>query len=216
MYYTDISKVVYPIARVENNTFCLLGTCFLGYKEGVFISTAHEVIGNENNLAVVLNDLETIQEFQDTSVNNRRLVPVKIIDIDPIHDICILKSEMQISSKLNITSLNTLSVGEEVSVFGYPHCNYGRMVLTQQNANVGAKILIERSGIKMKNIVLNIQARPGQSGSPIIRNLEIVGMLIGPYVPSSSGGISLGGIDPQTLHQTTHAVSAEYIMEMMK
>lgn len=216
MLYSDISKVVYPIARVEANTFFLLGTCFLSNKEGIFISTAHEIAGCENNLAIVLNDLESIQDFQDTSINNRKLVFVKVVDIDPIHDICILKCELSLTTKLNLVALDNISVGEEVSIFGYPHCNYGRMVLTQQNANVGAKILIERAGIKMKNIVLNIQSRPGQSGSPIIRNHEIVGMLVGSYVPAGGGGISLGGIDPQTLHQTTHAISSEYIMEMLK
>lgn len=40
-------------------------------------------------------------------------------------------------------------------------------------------------------------------------------MLIGSYAPQSSGSISLGGIDPQTLHQTTNAIPAEYINEMI-
>ena len=114
-------------------------------------------------------------------------------------------------------STDTVHVGENISVFGYPHSNHGRMVLTQQDTSVGAKILISNSGIKLKNIVLNIQSRPGQSGSPIVipEKRSIAGILIGSYAPQVNGGISLGGIDPQTLHQTTHAISAEYIKEML-
>ena len=55
------------------------------------------------------------------------------------------------------------------------------------------------------------------SGSPIIvpGSSSISAMLIGSYAPQvTNGGISIGGIDPQTLHQTTHAISAAYIKEM--
>ena len=74
------------------------------------------------------------------------------------------------------------------------------------------------SFIKSKHIVLNIQTRPGQSGSPVFRESDsmLVAMIIGSYAPNSSGSISLGGVDPHTLHQTTHAVSAEYILQMLQ
>lgn len=65
---------------------------------------------------------------------------------------------------------------------------------------------------------MNIQTRPGQSGSPVFRESDsmLVAMIIGSYAPNSSGSISLGGVDPHTLHQTTHAVSAEYILQMLQ
>lgn len=44
----------------------------------------------------------------------------------------------------------------------------------------------------------------------------LVAMIIGSYAPNSGGSISLGGVDPHTLHQTTHAVSAEYILQMLQ
>ena len=71
--------------------------------------------------------------------------------------------------------------------------------------------------LKGKNIVLNIQSRPGQSGSPIVipEKRILAGILIGSYAPKTNGGIIIGGIDPQTLHQTTHAVSVEYVKEML-
>ena len=115
-------------------------------------------------------------------------------------------------------STDSLQVGESIAVFGYPHSDHGRMVLTQQDTSIGAKILIESSGIKLKNVVLNIQSRPGQSGSPILipDKRAIAGILIGRYAPQLIGSISIGRIDPQTLHQSTHATSAEYIKEMLE
>ena len=106
---------------------------------------------------------------------------------------------------------------QRLSIVGYPHCTQGRNVLTYQETTVGAKILIESSYVKSKHLVLNIQTRPGQSGSPVFRETDskLVAMVIGSYAPNSQGAISLGGVDPHTLHQTTHAVSTEYILKML-
>ena len=84
-----------------------------------------------------------------------------------------------------------------------------------QKAMVGAKILLNSSGVKSKYCVINTQTRPGQSGSMIysIKHNKIVGILIGAFV--SSEGISLGGINPRELHQTTQCISAEYIKKMI-
>jgi hypothetical protein len=40
-------------------------------------------------------------------------------------------------------------------------------------------------------------------------------MITGGYAPAGGGGVIVAGIDPQTLHQTTHAVSAEYILGLL-
>ena len=76
-------------------------------------------------------------------------------------------------------------------------------------------ILIDAAGIKSKYMVLNIQTRPGQSGSPVLRDSDarLIGMLIGAY--SAGSFASFGGVDPSTLHQTTHVISAEYILDMI-
>jgi hypothetical protein len=76
--------------------------------------------------------------------------------------------------------------------------------------------LIEANGIKSKHAVINIQSRPGQSGSLVFspKDSTVSGVLIGAWVPGPPG-ISLGGIDPRELHQTTHCVSAEYIKDML-
>ena len=84
-----------------------------------------------------------------------------------------------------------------------------------QNAMIGSKILINSAGIKSKYCVINTQTRPGQSGSMIYYRTQnkIIAVLIGAF--ASNSGISLGGINPRELHQTTQCISAEYISKMI-
>ena len=217
MIFTDICHGIFSVGRITPTGVSLLGTAFAINKPGYFATAAHVVNHNDNGLVLILNGMSNMQDYQDTSKNQVQYVSAKIAEINPICDVCLIKTEMTIHSTMQLSSTDNIRVGQEVVVFGYPHSNHGRMVLTQQNTHIGAKVLIESAGLKFKNVILNILTRPGQSGGPIItpQTCEIVGMIIGSYAPKSSGGISLGGIDPQTLHQTTHAISAEYIKEMV-
>ena len=128
----------------------------------------------------------------------------------------VLKADVAISSTIRIGGSDSAPVGTPISSFGFPHADNGRMVLTQQDTTIGARILIESGRIKSKHVVLNTQARPGQSGSPVFKSAdgELIAIIIGSYAPGGGGGISLGGVDPSTLHQTTQAVSAEYLLSM--
>lgn len=215
--YDGINNVVYLLCKVESGNAMPLGTCFLTSKPGVFVTCAHVTRGVNSNLMVAIQEpLEN--GYQDTSPDRQvKFFPVQISEHDPVTDLSLLTSGLDVTSNVKIMATDDINVGEAVTIFGFPHANTGRTVLTQQRTEIGAKILLDSSGVKTKHMVLNVQARPGQSGGPIFRNsdLSLVGILIGAYAPTSQGGISLGGVDPQTLHQTTHAVSAEYLRDML-
>lgn len=217
MIFTDICYVVHPVGRITTSGINLLGTAFFINQSGLLATAAHVVGNDDSNLVVIMNQIRSIQDYQDTSIEQVQCIPAKIREINPIADVCILEAPATVHTTFALGSTDAIQVGEEIVLFGYPHSDHGRMVLTQQNTSVGSKILIKSNGIKIKNIVLNIQSRPGQSGSPIVipENRILAGILIGSYAPKNSSGISVGGIDPQTLHQTTHAVSMEYIKEML-
>ncbi|WP_269050746.1 S1 family peptidase [Sporosarcina sp. G11-34] len=104
--------------------------------------------------------------------------------IDPIKDICVLKINIPSGAKSNLRISNTdsLRIGERVAIIGFPHSDLGRVVLTQQTTEVGAIILLSNNSVKTKHLVLNIQARPGRSGSPVIslEDRTLVGILVGP------------------------------------
>jgi len=224
--FSNINNYVFSVGRITSGgkSISLLGTAFAIEKFGFFATAAHVVNCNDTDLVIIPNNITSIHDYQDTSQTQVQYFRAQIVEINPIGDVCILQAPLLsfslfplLVTPFALSSTDNVKVGSEVLSFGYPHCDHSRRVLTQQHMHIGAKILIDVEGIKFKNIILNIQARPGQSGSPIIHPVtnEIIGMIIGPYVPESNGGILLGNIDPETLHQTTHAISAEYIKEML-
>jgi S1-C subfamily serine protease len=217
MDINNLDKVIFTVGRITPNGVKLLGTCFLLNKSGLFATASHVTNNDNNNLVIFLTGKTDLNTYQDTSDNQGQTMPAIIHKVDPVRDICILKIQNSAISNLIIGGADDVRVTNDVGIVGFPHCVDGRNILTYQNTVVCAKVLIESSGIKSKHLVLNIQTRPGQSGSPIFRlsDSKLIGMIIGSYAPGGGGGMSLGGVDPHTLHQTTHAVSSEYLLKMI-
>jgi S1-C subfamily serine protease len=215
MQIHQLSNFIVAIARSNPSGVQLLGTGFVVGK-GLITTTKHVTNGEDHNLSIIIPKYN-LDQYQDTSDQQVQLMKATIKEIDPIKDICILEIESTVLPPYHLIGSDDVQTGNPVIVFGYPHADHGRFVLTQQNTQLGAKILIESHGVKSKHIVLNTQARPGQSGGPVFdsNGQSVIGMLIGSYAPGGGGGLSLGGIDPHTLHQTTHVISSEYIREMI-
>ena len=212
------SQIVLTIGKVSDKGIEMLGTGFLT-SDGKHVVTPRHVIGDENsNLAIITPSISSLNQYQDTTINQCNCANLTIKCSDPFRDITILEFENGhpgFTHSVSLGSTDDVSVGEEICIFGFPHCTEGRRVLTFQKAVVGAKVLINSSGIKSKYCVINTQTRPGQSGSIIYSKTQnkIIAILIGAFV--SSSGISLGGINPRELHQTTQCISAEYIKSMI-
>ena len=210
------SQIVLAIGKTQNGVINMLGTCFL-IEKGKYIVVPRHVIGdNDENLSIILPSMRSINEYQDTTVTRANCIGVKIIASDPFRDISILKPIQSITApEVLLGNIDNIKIMEQTYIIGFPHCTEGRKVLTVQEADVGAKILLESNNIKSKYIVVNTQTRPGQSGSLVYdpKSNKIIAMLIGAFAPDS--GISLGGINPRELHQTTHCISAEYILKML-
>ncbi|MFT4192799.1 MAG: serine protease [Comamonas sp.] len=211
------TQLVYVIGRVTPNSVEMLGTGFLVSHDGVIATTHHVVGSSDANLVILAPHTNDINAFQDLSDTSCRTIPVTIKEIDPIRDLALLKAEIKINGQIPpLGSFDANNVGDEIGIFGFPHCVEGRRALTYQKAEVGAKVLLETNDIKSKHAVINTQSRPGQSGSLVFspKTNAISGILVGAWVPGQ-GGISLGGINPRELHQTTHCVSAEYVKDML-
>jgi S1-C subfamily serine protease len=213
----DVSQIVYALGRIEPSGVNLLGTAFAVGQDKV--ATAFHVVGaNDKNLAMIMPRMRSMLEYQDTSDNRVTTMPLTVCAADPIRDLCILQLPpgSNIPFYCKLSSTDATPPGAPVVTCGFPHANHGRMVLTLQSAAVGARVLIEAEGIKTKHIVLNTQARSGQSGGPVfdVTMTGVIAVLLGSYAPEGAG-ILLGDINPQTLHQTTHAISAEYLKGML-
>lgn len=214
--FSAIPNLVFALGKNSPGGVQLLGTAFALNKPGLFATASH-VAGTEGqNLVLAFKGLAAVHDYQDTGDTSIQTFPVQIHALDPFHDLAVLKADVNATPNVVVGGADDAPVGTEIAIFGFPHADHGRMVLTQQDAAIGARVLIASGGIKAKHLVLNTQARPGQSGSPIFRRSDgrLVGVLVGSYAPGGGGGISLGGVDPHTLHQTTHAVSSEYLSKM--
>lgn len=213
-----ITQVVYVIGRIQEDGIVMLGTGFAIKNMNYIVTPRHVVGDNDNDLVMISPAITSLNEYQDTTINECSYVKLKIKASDPFRDLVILEfvnKKDYIFPTIPIGSSDDVNVGDEVYIFGFPHCVEGRRVLTMQKANVGAKILLNSSSIKSKYFVINTQTRPGQSGSIIYsaQQNKIIGVLIGAFAPDS--GISIVGINPRELHQTTQCISAEYINKMI-
>lgn len=210
------SQQVVVIGKIVDTNVQMLGTGFVISKDGKLV-TARHVIGNEDkDLVILLPHIKNINEYQDLSDFSCTPIKVTIEEINPITDLCILKGDFNFQGALpEISSLDNINVGDRIGILGFPHCIMGRRVLTYQETIIGAKMLLESSSIKSKYATINIQTRPGQSGS-LIFNLQtgnVLGLLIGTYAPNS--GVIIAGINPHELNQTSYCISGEHIKEML-
>lgn len=212
------TQIVVVIGRIGPKGIQMLGTGFFVQNDGIVATPRHVVGDSDKGLVVLAPHINDFSQYQDTSDTGSQTAPATIIESDPIRDVALLKVPVaSFNGQLpQLGSFDLVDVSESIQIFGYPHCVEGRRVLTYQGAEIGSKVLLESNGIKSKYAVINIQSRPGQSGSVIFspKSQKIVGMLNGAYVPEGAG-ISLVGINPHELNQTTQCISAHYIKEML-
>jgi S1-C subfamily serine protease len=204
------------IGRDTGHGVQMLGSGHIITNDGRVVTTRHVIGDDENGIVVIFDSAASIFDYQDTTNTQCQVSPARIVASDPFRDLAILKVEMRMGdAMLEISGFDGVMVRDEVSIIGYPHCVEGRRVLTFQRTEIGAKILLESGFTKSKYAVVNTQARPGQSGSAVVtkEGNKLLGILVGSFAPAT--GISLGGINPRELHQTTHCISAEYINGML-
>lgn len=216
--HEDFAQVIVAVGRASPAGVELLGTSF-AVGERTFATAAHITNQNDAGLVLIVPKIRKLSDFQDTTDQSIQTVPVKIREYDPIHDIAILETvDIRMAFPYVLGGADDAPSGTSIISAGFPHADFGRLVLTQQASTVGARILMQAGPVKAKHLVMNVQTRPGTSGSPVLLGNQnrVVAMVIGSYAPKiEGGGIRLGNIDPYTLHQTTHAVSAEYIASMI-
>ena len=218
--YENSPDWIFPIGFIRSGMFYAKGTCFRLNKPGL-VATASHVIGiGDEPLVVVLNDVANIDMYQRGHRSEFKYVNAELVAFDPIHDLAVIKVpdfEQFGPVPIMVAGTDSIKVGDNTVSFGYPHLGTFRTVLTRFDGKIGAKILLPSPTIEVKYAVLNSLARPGQSGGPVFRSgtNQLVAILSGAYEPPSDGlTITLAGASLAALSQTTHCVSAEYLIGM--
>lgn len=214
-----VGRVISLVARRSGASVIPLGTCF-GVRSDRFATAAHVTGPSDADLCVVLSALNSLNDYQDTAPKMAQCMPVYIDRYDPVSDLAILKPMhpgFQMGFGYNLGSTDDVSTGATIVTLGFPHADHNRVVLTQQTSTIGARIILGTNSRKLKHVVLNIQTRPGQSGGPVMDSSgsRVIAMVLGGYKPNLEFTMMMMDVDPQTLHQTTHAISAEYISELL-
>ncbi|EHG7580795.1 trypsin-like peptidase domain-containing protein [Citrobacter sedlakii] len=208
---------VVVVGVISSEGIRFLGTGFVVSKNKL-ITLRHVINGFSSNIIISPCDIANYGEYQENNLTKVQHIPVEIIEDDPVRDLCVLgcKSDF-IGRELVFSSTDNLAIGDDVGILGYPHCNEMRKVLTFQTAKVGAKVLLSSNGVKSKHVVVNIQSRPGQSGSLVfdLKNDAIIGALIGSNAKRSGALAYIGDVNPTELNLTTYVISAEYIKDML-
>ena len=203
------------LGRMEGQSVILLGSSFV--VEGDRLITAAHVVGAGRDLVAVLPRTASLNDYQDTTTNQIQTVPVEVIRVCPFRDVAVLKLVGVTDAGLwTLESADGVPVGEAVDTVSFPHAPDGRFVMTHHRSHIGAKFIAGTEAGNFKHLILNLQARPGQSGAPVIRlsNQRVVGMLIGGYRPPGSW-VEVAGVNPSTLHQTTYILAVDHIMELL-
>ena len=148
-----MTRIVYVIGRNINNSIKMLGTGF-AVNSAKYIVTPRHVIGdNDENLVMIFPNINSFNQYQDTTDNSCSTINLKIKYSDPFRDIAILEVVDGVITScpmIPLGSTDDIKVGDELYIFGFPHCVEGRKVLTFQKAYIGAKVLLDSSGIKSK------------------------------------------------------------------
>lgn len=73
-------------------------------KPVILANAAHVVECNDYNLVVVMNLIQSLQDYRTLQTIKYLIIPAKIIEISPINDVCILEISEKVKSIFNISS----------------------------------------------------------------------------------------------------------------
>ena len=138
--FSAISNVVFAVGRMGTAGAQLTGTAFSLNKSSYFATASHVAGNDDSGLVLCFKKLANLNDYQDTADNSIQTFPVKIAASDPFHDLAVLKADIPHATNISIAGADSAPVGTSISSFGFPHADHGRMVLTRQDTEIGARV----------------------------------------------------------------------------
>ncbi|MDO8571885.1 MAG: trypsin-like peptidase domain-containing protein [bacterium] len=155
------------------------GSGFIISQDGLIATNRHVVSDTEAEYTVVTND-------------GKEFTP-KILALDPINDLAILKIEAKNLSPLELGDSSTLDIGQTVIAIGYSLGQYSNTVTRGVISGINRVVQAADSRGAMEVIQEAIQTdaaiNPGNSGGPL---LDLSGRVIGINTAVNRAGQSIG------------------------
>lgn len=193
-------------------------------KENLYFGTALHCLGTTENIAIAIpphgGDCTRRQSYPVEEVPTAE---ADVVVADQFADLALLSIPTEnLQGGLPPQEINTtpdsLSVGDEVVVLGYPFAPLGSVLETWNPAHVTA--LGERKtapGVAVDEMVLSVQSHPGMSGGAVVGKEDgtlqgiVRGSLAPPSVIKTAGNVSLG-----TDTSVTFATAAHQLMDLLE
>lgn len=131
---------------------------------------------------------DLVNEHYNYKVSRFQTRKVKVIAIDAINDIALLKlvgdEKIKIANNL-IGNSRTVFIGDDIVHLGYPFMNYGHYILKMAKTAISSKLFDDSTKIYIADGFVY----GGNSGGPVfnLRTGKIVGIVSGTFVPFESG-----------------------------
>src|SRR3954468_23062171 len=141
------TQLVVVVGRLAPGSVSMLGTAFAVTNGGVFATTRHVVGTQDSDLVILAPHINELDSYQDLSDSRCQVIPAKIIEVDPLRDIALIKADITFAGPMpRLGGFDDDAVGDEVNIYGFPHCVEGRRALTFQRTHIGAKVLLGDPG----------------------------------------------------------------------
>src|SRR5690554_5923943 len=72
----------------------MLGTGFIISPDGEIGTTYHIIGSDHNNIVLIHPQVNNAHDYQDISEQTIKYTPCSILEVDPVRDLCILKSDI--------------------------------------------------------------------------------------------------------------------------
>jgi len=212
--------IVLPLATNER----LVGSAILVRVDAgkpLFVTALH-LLGESSDIRVAIPPHSgNVSRPQAYPVEQTPATLVRVAAADPFADLAILAGTETISGTFALPKIvaaaNSISVGTEIVVLGYPFAPLGSFLETWTPGYVTA--LAERHlapGIAVNEIVLSNISHPGSSGSAVVGKSDgvLYGVIRGALAPPEV--VKIGDIPIATDTSVTFASSAHVLYELLE
>jgi serine protease Do len=160
------------------------GSGFLVTADGIILTNKHVVSDASASYTVLMND--------------RKSFDAKVLTLDPINDLALLKIDIRNAPTLQLADSTTLQIGEKVIAIGNSLGQYQNTVTAGVVSGIGRSITAgDQDGSEQLEGVIQTDAaiNPGNSGGPL---LNVAGQVIGINTAIDREGQSVGFAIPSS------------------